>query len=73
MARAFGLASYGMAMGLMGPIITLTVMPGYLLMGRLYDSSGSYQLGMTVFAGLAVVSALLLVPLKLDGDKSLSN
>lgn len=73
MARAFGLASYGMAMGLMGPIITLAVMPGYLLMGRLYDSSGSYQLGMTVFTGLAVVSALLLVPLKLEGDKSLPN
>jgi predicted MFS family arabinose efflux permease len=72
MARTFGLASYGMAMGLMGPVITLAVMPGYLLMGRLYDSSGSYQLGMTIFAGLAVASALLLLPLKLasGNDKS---
>ncbi len=66
MAQAFGLISYGKAMGLMGPIITVLVMPGFTVMGRLYDASGSYQLGMTVFAGVTVVSALALIPLKLE-------
>ncbi len=65
MARAFGLVSYGKAMGLMGPVITLLVMPGYTIMGRLYDMSGNYQMGMSVFAGLTLVSAAMLIPLKL--------
>ncbi len=66
MARAFGLVSYGKAMGLMGPIITVLVMPGYTVMGRLYDLSGNYQMGMSVFAGLTVLSAAMLIPLKLE-------
>jgi MFS family permease len=65
MARAFGLLSYGRAMGLMGPLLTLLVMPGYTLIGRLYDANGSYQLAMLVLTGIAVVSALLLLPLRL--------
>jgi MFS family permease len=66
MARCFGLISYGKAMGLMGPVLTLSVMPSFLIMGRLYDMSGSYQLGMMVFCGLSLVSAAMLVPLKIE-------
>ena len=66
MARVFGLISYGKAMGLMGPVLTLTTMPGFVVIGRLYDLSGSYQLGIGVFAGLALLAALILLPLRLD-------
>jgi predicted MFS family arabinose efflux permease len=67
MARVFGLISYGKAMGLMGPLITLSVMPGFTVIGRLYDSTGNYQLALLVFAGLMVFAALALAPLKLPG------
>ena len=65
MANAFGLVSYGKAMGLMGPVITLAVFPGFTLIGRLYDLSGSHQLGISVCAGVSVLAAMLLIPLKL--------
>ena len=70
MARIFGLLSYGRAMGLMGPLITLCVMPGYTLVGRLYDISGSYVPALLCFSVGLVVSALLIVPLQSrDGGK----
>ena len=65
MAKVFGLVSYGRAMGLMGPLITLLVMPGFAITGRLYDATGSYQLCLLLFAGVIAVAALPLVPLKL--------
>ncbi len=65
MAQAFGLASYGRAMGLMGPLITLCVMPAFPLVGRLYDLTGSYVTSLNLLAALTVVSALLLLPLRL--------
>ena len=65
MARVFGLLSYGRAMGLMGPLITLLVMPGFAVVGRLYDASGSYRLGLVLFAGVTVLAMLILLPLKL--------
>ncbi len=68
-ARVFGLTSYGKAMGLMGPVITLSVMPGFTIMGRLYDMSGGYQLGMMVFGGLTILSATLLFPLQLEDQR----
>ena len=66
MARVFGLASYGRAMGLMGPLITLMVMPGFVVVGRLFDATGSYQLCLLLFAGITALATLLLVPLKLS-------
>jgi len=70
MARIFGLLSYGRAMGLMGPLITLCVMPGYTLVGRLYDISGSYVPALLCFSVGLVVSALLILPLQSrDGGK----
>jgi len=66
MARVFGLVSYGRAMGLMGPLITLLVMPGFVVTGRLFDATGSYRLCLLLFAGIIAVATLLLVPLKLS-------
>ncbi|MFT5334367.1 MAG: putative MFS family arabinose efflux permease, partial [Halioglobus sp.] len=61
----FGLANFGKAMGLMTPLITLCILPGYALIGRLYDSSGSYSSAMLIFSALMVLAILLLIPLKL--------
>ena len=69
MAQAFGLASYGRAMGLMGPLITLCVMPSFPIMGRLVDASGSYTGALYLFSAVVAVAATLLLPLKL-GDAS---
>jgi MFS family permease len=65
MAQAFGLASYGRAMGLMGPLITLCVMPAFPLVGRLYDLTGNYVTSLYLLAALTAVSAMLLLPLRL--------
>jgi MFS family permease len=65
MAHIFGLANYGRAMGLMGPIITLCVMPGFALVGRMVDTLGSYAPTLYLFAGLCLVSAALLLPMRL--------
>jgi predicted MFS family arabinose efflux permease len=65
-ARIFGLLSYGRAMGLMGPVLTLCILPGFSLVGRLYDTTGSYASSLLTFAALLLVSAALLLPLKFD-------
>lgn len=64
-AHIFGLANFGKAMGLMTPLITLCILPGYALIGRLYDNSGSYSSALYVFAGTMIIALLLLIPLKL--------
>ncbi|MDB4476515.1 MFS transporter [bacterium] len=66
MARVFGVASFGRAMGAMGPVITLSILPAYALVGRLFDTTGSYSLGLMVFSGVILLAALLLVPLKYE-------
>lgn len=66
MAKAFGLVSYGRAMGMMGPLITLLVMPGFVVVGKLVDMTGNYQLCLQVFSAVIVVAAIILVPLKLE-------
>ena len=68
MAHLFGLGSYGRAMGLMGPIITLCVMPGFAVIGRMYDSIGSYTPSLYLFTGVCAASALLLLPLRLPAS-----
>ena len=67
-ANIFGLQSYGRAFGLMGPIITLFVMLGFPLVGRLYDVTGSFSLGLWISAALIVVAAILLIPLRLPKE-----
>ena len=67
-ANIFGLQSYGRAFGLMAPIITLFVMLGFPLVGRLYDDTGSFSLSLWIFAGLMVVAATLVAPLRLPRE-----
>lgn len=69
MASAFGLVSYGRAMGLMSPMISLIVMPGFIVAGKLVDMTGNYILMMQVFCVVLVVAAVILVPLNLDTAK----
>ena len=64
-ARVFGVDSFGRAMGAMGPLITLSIMPAYALVGRLFDTTGSYSLGLWVFNGFILGAAALLLPLKI--------
>lgn len=65
MARVFGIDSFGRAMGAMGPLITLCILPAYTIVGRLFDSTGSYTAGLQLFGGVVVLAALLLLPLRL--------
>lgn len=64
-AEIFDLQSYGRAFGLMAPIITILVMLGFPLTGRLFDATGSFALCLWIFSGLMVLSAALVVPLRL--------
>ena len=66
MAKLFGLASYGRAMGLIGPLVTLCVLPAFPLAGRLYDLSGDFKLTLFVFSGVVVAAGVLLIPLRLN-------
>lgn len=66
MAKAFGLVSYGRAMGVMGPLITVQVMLGFVVVGKLVDMTGNYQLCLQVFSAVIVAAAIILVPLKLE-------
>ncbi|NQY03061.1 MAG: MFS transporter [Halieaceae bacterium] len=72
MASLFGVASYGRAMGLMGPVITLFIMPTYPLVGRLFDATGSYHSSLMVTASMVVVSGLLLIAVSLQQAQSTS-
>ncbi|MFK7730129.1 MAG: MFS transporter [Pseudomonadales bacterium] len=68
MAKAFGLVSYGRAMGLMSPLISLIVMPGFIISGKLVDMTGNYVLLLNVFCVVLVVAAIILVPLRLNRE-----
>ncbi|MCB1704034.1 MAG: MFS transporter [Halioglobus sp.] len=65
-ADLFGLQSYGRAFGLMAPIITVLVMVGFPLAGRLYDMTGSFSLCLWLFAAMMAVAAILLIPLRVS-------
>ena len=67
-ARIFGVESFGRAMGAMGPMITLSIMPGYMLVGHLFDTTGSYTQGLLVFSGTIGIAAALLIPLKMENS-----
>ena len=66
MANLFGLASYGRAMGLIGPLVTLCVLPAFPLAGRLYDLSGDFKLTLFVFSAIVVAAGVLLIPLRVN-------
>jgi len=65
MARVFGVDSFGRAVGAMGPLITLCILPAFGIVGRLFDATGSYSSSLQLFGGVIVFGALLLVPLRL--------
>jgi len=65
MAQVFGVNSFGRAMGAMGPIVTLLIMPAYILVGRLYDLNGNYVTVLQIFTGISIVAAALLIPVRL--------
>lgn len=65
MARVIGVDSFGRAMGAMGPLITLCMLPAYAVVGRLFDSTDSYNAGLMLFSGVVLLAALLLLPLRL--------
>ena len=62
--RLFGVANFGRAMGLMGPVISLVTIPVYPLVGAVRDATGSYA---AVFQGHLValaVAVLIVIPLR---------
>ncbi len=63
-ARIFGIDSFGRTMGAMGPLITMCIIPAYILLGRLFDSTGSYTAGLVLFTGVIGLGSALLIPLK---------
>jgi sugar phosphate permease len=65
MAQVFGVNSFGRAMGAMGPIVTLLIMPAYILVGRLYDLHGNYVTVLQIFTGISIIAAALLIPVRL--------
>lgn len=71
--EAFGVASFGMVMGLMMPIITVFAAPAPTIAGLSFDQTQSYALAMQCFVAALVVAAALLVPLKLSQSEVKSN
>ncbi len=65
-AVVFGMRSYGRVMGMMMPLIALTVMPGPILAAMLFDNYGDYVISFYVFFAVLVCSFLMLIPLKLQ-------
>lgn len=66
--RLFGLANFGRTMGLMVPVISLTTMPVYPLVGSVRDATGSYA---AVFQADLVALALavaIVLPLRETRD-----
>ncbi len=72
LAQVFGVSSFGRAMGMMSPVITLIVMPSFILVGRIVDSTGSYTLLLQGFVGALVVAILLLLPLRMERTDQLT-
>jgi predicted MFS family arabinose efflux permease len=58
-ARIFGVDKFGRAMGIMGPLITLCILPAYALVGRLFDSTGSFSTGLVLFSGVVIANCSL--------------
>jgi MFS family permease len=72
LARIFGLESYGLAMGLMSPVVTLCVIPTFVIVGRLVDTYGSFESPMLLFSGTTLLAMLVLLPLRIPARAPLS-
>ena len=64
-AAAFGTLSYGRVMGLVMPVISVLVMPGFMIAGASSDATGSFALAMQAFVAMIGMSAALLLGLRL--------
>lgn len=62
--RLFGVASFGRAMGLMGPVISLASVTGFAVIGRVRDATGSYVPAYQGFVVVLLVAALIVLPLR---------
>ncbi len=63
-ARVFGVISYGKAMGLMNPVITLLIMPGYVITGMLFDREGNYTSAFYLFIVMLLAAGIALAGLR---------
>lgn len=63
-SRHFGVASFGLVMGLIGPFTTLSA-AGPWIAGEIRDVSGSYDLALMVFAGLLLPALASILALRL--------
>lgn len=63
-SRHFGVASFGLVMGLIGPFTTLSA-AGPWIAGRIRDVSGSYDLALIVFAALLLPALASILVLRL--------
>ena len=68
LARIFGVDSYGRAMGLMAPLITLLTMPAFILAGKMRDGFGDYVNVLLLFSGLIIVAMAMLVPVRIPEE-----
>lgn len=69
LAEVFGVVSYGRVMGLMNPLITMLVMPGFVITGYLFDRTGSYQSAFVMYLVLLGISALVLTRLRIPAPE----
>ncbi len=69
LAEVFGVVSYGRVMGLMNPLITMLVMPGFVITGYLFDTTGSYQSAFVMYLVLLGISALVLTRLRIPAPE----
>lgn len=65
MAKIFGIANFGQAMGLQGPVITAGALAGLALAGRVHVQTGSYVLAFQIFVGVLVAAAAVLFLLRM--------
>lgn len=64
-AKVYGIDSFGRTMGAMSPLITVCIVPGYAVVGRLVDNSGDYHLALLVCIAAVIAAAVLLLPLRI--------
>jgi MFS family permease len=67
-ARSFGAARFGRALGAMNLAMAPLTLLSAPYAGQLFDRFGSYQLAFASYAGFLVLAAFALVPLRFPAD-----
>ena len=62
-AQHFGLSSFGRIFGCIYGAFAFGGMLGPLLMGKVFDATGSYHLALSILIPATVISAALMLPL----------